>query len=243
SSGMRVRLAFAVAAHLEPDILIVDEVLAVGDAEFQKKAIGKMQDISKGDGRTVLFVSHNMAAVKSLCTRGIVLENGKMIFEGDTNIAIQKYLQNFSQVKINYENREVITGIKTINFFNSKETEINSIVVGEKVKVKFMYSNNNHKKISISIGFFDSYLNFMFSCRSDIIDVMYDKNEGEAILIIDKWPLSEGYYSYNIGVHLGNQVIESVKNAGGFNVLRGDFYGSGKLPGHKKSFYIDYKYF
>ena len=67
---MRVRLAFAVAAHLEPDILVVDEVLAVGDAEFQKKAIGKMQDISKGEGRTVLFVSHNMAAVKSLCTRG-----------------------------------------------------------------------------------------------------------------------------------------------------------------------------
>ncbi|MDP2059012.1 MAG: ABC transporter ATP-binding protein, partial [Flavobacteriaceae bacterium] len=76
SSGMTVRLGFAVAAHLEPDILVVDEVLAVGDAEFQKKAIGKMQDISKTDGRTVLFVSHNMAAVKSLCTRGIVLEYG-----------------------------------------------------------------------------------------------------------------------------------------------------------------------
>ncbi|WP_370003622.1 ABC transporter ATP-binding protein, partial [Winogradskyella sp.] len=82
SSGMRVRLAFAVAAFLEPDILVVDEVLAVGDAEFQKKAIGKMQDISNSDGRTVLFVSHNMAAVKNLCTKGIVLENGKSIFEG-----------------------------------------------------------------------------------------------------------------------------------------------------------------
>ena len=81
SSGMTVRLAFAVAAHLEPDILIIDEVLAVGDAEFQKKAIGKMQDISKGEGRTVLFVSHNMAAVKSLCSRGIVLENGKLVLK------------------------------------------------------------------------------------------------------------------------------------------------------------------
>jgi lipopolysaccharide transport system ATP-binding protein len=89
---MRVRLAFAVAAHLEPDILVVDEVLAVGDAEFQKKAIGKMKDISGNDGRTVLFVSHNMAAVKSLCTRGIVLENGTSVFEGTAEESVDFYL-------------------------------------------------------------------------------------------------------------------------------------------------------
>ncbi|TWO34389.1 ATP-binding cassette domain-containing protein [Seonamhaeicola sediminis] len=93
SSGMRVRLAFAVAAFLEPDILVIDEVLAVGDAEFQKKAIGKMQDISKGEGRTVLFVSHNMASVKSLCTRAIVLEHGEMVFDGNTDEAVSFYLK------------------------------------------------------------------------------------------------------------------------------------------------------
>jgi lipopolysaccharide transport system ATP-binding protein len=92
SSGMRVRLAFAVAAFLEPDILVIDEVLAVGDAEFQKKAIGKMQDISSSDGRTVLFVSHNMAAIKSLCTRAMVLEHGKVVFDGSTNEAVSAYL-------------------------------------------------------------------------------------------------------------------------------------------------------
>ncbi|MCV9931258.1 ABC transporter ATP-binding protein [Flavobacterium sp. LS1R47] len=92
SSGMTVRLAFAVAAFLEPEILVIDEVLAVGDAEFQKKAIGKMQDISKGEGRTVLFVSHNMAAVKSLCTRGIVLEHGKVVFEGEIENVVSYYL-------------------------------------------------------------------------------------------------------------------------------------------------------
>ena len=96
SSGMTVRLAFAVAAHLEPDILVVDEVLAVGDAEFQKKAIGKMQDISTSEGRTVLFVSHNMAAVKSLCTRAIVLQNGETVFEGQTNDAVDFYLHEES---------------------------------------------------------------------------------------------------------------------------------------------------
>lgn len=91
SSGMYVRLAFAVAAFLEPEILIVDEVLAVGDAEFQKKAIGKMQDISRSGGRTVLFVSHNMAAVKSLCTRGVVLEHGRIKFVGNINETLTVY--------------------------------------------------------------------------------------------------------------------------------------------------------
>lgn len=93
SSGMTVRLAFAVAAHLEPDILVIDEVLAVGDAEFQKKAIGKMQEISKGQGRTVLFVSHNMASVKKLCTRGLVLENGHICFTGDIEDCVEHYLK------------------------------------------------------------------------------------------------------------------------------------------------------
>jgi len=91
SSGMMVRLGFAVAAHLEPEILVVDEVLAVGDAEFQKKAIGKMQDVSRNDGRTVLFVSHNMAAVKSLCTTGIVVNDGKLIYEGTSEETIHHY--------------------------------------------------------------------------------------------------------------------------------------------------------
>ena len=93
SSGMYVRLAFSVAAHLEPEILVVDEVLAVGDAEFQKKCLGKMKDVTEKGGRTVLFVSHNMAAIKSLCNRAIVLENGKVTFTGNTSAAINYYLQ------------------------------------------------------------------------------------------------------------------------------------------------------
>ena len=110
SSGMIVRLGFAVAAHLEPEILVIDEVLAVGDAEFQKKAIGKMNSLSKGEGRTVLFVSHNMASVKSLCTRGIVLENGLLAFEGGIENTISHYLnkgdrdQNFLKFDAEYEN-------------------------------------------------------------------------------------------------------------------------------------------
>jgi len=99
SSGMYVRLAFGVAAHLESEILIIDEVLAVGDAEFQKKALGKMKDVSSGEGRTVLFVSHNMAAVKSLCGGGIVLENGKIKFIGNSTDAVTTYLKGDSESK------------------------------------------------------------------------------------------------------------------------------------------------
>ena len=106
SSGMKVRLAFAVAAHLEPEILVVDEVLAVGDAEFQKKAIGKMKDISNKQGRTVLFVSHNMAAVRSICNKGILLENGQLTHSGSAEEIVDEYLKlNADNItkEINYE--------------------------------------------------------------------------------------------------------------------------------------------
>ena len=94
SSGMMVRLGFAIAAHLEPEILVVDEVLAVGDAEFQKKAIGKMKDVSMQGGRTVLFVSHNMDSMLNLCNKGTILENGKVIFESDIRSAVAEYLSS-----------------------------------------------------------------------------------------------------------------------------------------------------
>lgn len=102
SSGMTVRLGFAVAAHLEPEILIVDEVLAVGDAEFQKKAIGKMQDVSRGEGRTVLFVSHNMAAVQSLCRRGVLLEKGEIVKVGEIKPVVDHYLSKDLKSKSSY---------------------------------------------------------------------------------------------------------------------------------------------
>lgn len=108
SSGMTVRLGFAVAAHLDPEILVVDEVLAVGDAEFQKKAIGKMQDISHSHGRTVLFVSHNMGAVRSLCTRGIVLDKGENVFDGGIDESIDYYL-SLNDISSHAEIKEAMT--------------------------------------------------------------------------------------------------------------------------------------
>ncbi len=142
SSGMMVRLGFAIAAHLEPEILVVDEVLAVGDAEFQKKAIGKMQDVSKGEGRTVLFVSHNMAAVRSLCTRGILLNNGIVSYIGNINNTITEYLNkretNNSKKIIDYIT-ELKSGIKIFNIrINGSQYSTSTI-------------KSNQKYIAISI--------------------------------------------------------------------------------------------
>ncbi|WP_405369574.1 polysaccharide ABC transporter ATP-binding protein [Nonlabens sp. Asnod2-A12] len=136
SSGMRVRLGFAVAAFLEPDILVVDEVLAVGDAEFQKKAIGKMQDISNTSGRTVLFVSHNMGSIQQLCTRCLLLEDGSVLYDGESSVAIDKYL---SSGLSNFESELVSQFLQNQNdeVFNLKAVSIYQKDVDHKV----FYSN------------------------------------------------------------------------------------------------------
>jgi lipopolysaccharide transport system ATP-binding protein len=119
SSGMYVRLAFAVAAHLESEILIIDEVLAVGDADFQRKCLGKMDQVAKGEGRTVLFVSHNMAAVKSLCSQGLVIEHGMKTFQGDVSQAVSFYLKGGSDVQ----------HFRSFDFVNHPHFTLNSINV------------------------------------------------------------------------------------------------------------------
>ncbi|MCL7753176.1 ABC transporter ATP-binding protein [Polaribacter sp. Z022] len=156
SSGMTVRLAFAVAAHLEPDILIIDEVLAVGDAEFQKKAIGKMQDISGGEGRTVLFVSHNMTAVKKLCSSAIVLNNGSKIFEGKVNKALDVY-KNLSNVKN-----------KKIDFkeFKNENIKLKSISVSSSNKSVISIDSEIHFKLS----FENTLENINLDCTIELVN-------------------------------------------------------------------------
>jgi lipopolysaccharide transport system ATP-binding protein len=156
SSGMYVRLAFAVAAHLESEILIVDEVLAVGDAEFQKKCLGKMNDVSKGEGRTVLFVSHNMAAVKALCVKGIVLSNGANIFNGPISEAVSSY-QNTGNTVVSFEHKgeiEQAPGNKDIRILKFEvlalEGKIITISSGFSFKVTFF---NNKENINLDTTF------------------------------------------------------------------------------------------
>jgi len=130
SSGMYVRLAFAVAAHLEPEILIIDEVLAVGDAEFQKKCLGKMEDVSKNDGRTVIFVSHNMSAIKSLCNNGILLSNGRNAFSGNIEDTVAFYMSESYNKNPNlyFEDLTLAPGNENIRI---KSFEISPIIGNE----------------------------------------------------------------------------------------------------------------
>jgi lipopolysaccharide transport system ATP-binding protein len=169
SSGMYVRLAFAVAAHLESEILIVDEVLAVGDAEFQKKCLGKMGDISKGEGRTVLFVSHNMAAVKSLCSRAIVLENG-LIKKNDTvESAISYYLSSES----NSMNRRVFEKkydkeyfrLNEISLKNTGKTTDDPISENEEIVLltDFFLKDENASRYHITYHLYNEMGEAMFS--------------------------------------------------------------------------------
>ena len=149
SSGMYVRLAFAVAAHLESEILIVDEVLAVGDAEFQKKCLGKMNDVTKGEGRTILFVSHNLTAIKELCSSGILLDQGKCVFNGGIEESVIEY-QRGSLTKSSYiheGNLEDALGNENIRILEFSATPENGRLIdvdsGVKVKVKFYNSSPN----------------------------------------------------------------------------------------------------
>jgi lipopolysaccharide transport system ATP-binding protein len=173
SSGMTVRLAFAVAAYLEPDILVIDEVLAVGDAEFQRKAIGKMQDISKGEGRTVLFVSHNMTAVQNLCTRLLILEHGNVIFEGNTEQGIKHYLRKESLSVISYKKLDFSSeglNVKSIELVNNNVSGI-SFSYKDKLEVRIHYNlNESLKGLVFVIRVSDENDNVLFtSWNSDSI--------------------------------------------------------------------------
>ena len=189
SSGMTVRLGFAIAAHLDPEILVVDEVLAVGDAEFQKKAIGKMQDVSKGEGRTVLFVSHNMAAVKSLCNRGIVLDKGFIAFDGKIENTILNYISGKTDKKIHYPHKNQVKSVEITSDYRS--IRLNVKYDGERVI----------KKPNLGFVVYDNYDNPLFGTNPinlGVEDFGIPKSKGEIEIIINSPLLTNGTYPVSI---------------------------------------------
>lgn len=228
SSGMMVRLGFAIAAHLEPEILIVDEVLAVGDAEFQEKCLGKMKDVS-GQGRTVLFVSHNMAAIKSLCKRTIVLKNGKVYYDGSVTDGISKYLEalnpSINNGIVEKHHRTINTGmvyIKQLYIENEEFNKGNSIYF------------NNPVIISCEIDFLKDISGVLFDMRiisADGIEFMHSMNAYEDDLADVKRgmiktrvefenKLQPGKYFITFGVHLSDgSTLDYLENVLEINVL------------------------
>jgi lipopolysaccharide transport system ATP-binding protein len=174
SSGMYVRLAFAVAAHLESEILIVDEVLAVGDAEFQKKCLGKMGEVSKGEGRTVLFVSHNMAAVRSLCDQGLFMESGCVSFSGNIENTLDRYLDlNRSNLEsksniVFFNDKSKKSEIKQVFLKNSSGILTNEFLLNEDIIVEIIVWNSSEDKVRFNLSILDKFENIFFIERKVI---------------------------------------------------------------------------
>jgi len=230
SSGMRVRLAFAVAAFLEPDILVIDEVLAVGDAEFQKKAIGKMQDISKGDGRTVLFVSHNMAAVKSLCTRAIVLEHGKTVFEGATDEAVDFYLKNSTiTLQDNIKELESREGLGQVKLTKIEVVDESLITTGAELKIKLNFETTSGvipTRFGLTLSHFNEVKILNVNTALSNNDIDFSKKE--ITCSIPNLPLVEGEYWVSIVVLSVHGMEDYIEKAKKLVVHPTDFFGNGK---------------
>jgi lipopolysaccharide transport system ATP-binding protein len=240
SSGMMVRLGFAVAAFLEPEILIVDEVLAVGDAEFQKKAIGKMQDISSGGGRTVLFVSHNMGSIKNICHRALLLEYGNCDSIGDVTNIVDNYLSKrtdeatgiLDSLNNRSGSRKVL--FHKIHYENIKNNEIKSVLSGEDFYIVFTIKVNEPVK-NVNIGY--SLHNYL----GDTISVLYSGyqnhlfnfNSAGKYLIkcqINNFNLSNGRYLLKGRIEVDNEESDWPKDILSYlDVEKGDFYNTGTV--------------
>ncbi len=251
SSGMRVRLGFAIAAHLDPEILIVDEVLAVGDAEFQKRAIGKMQDISKGEGRTVLFVSHNMTSIKNLCKTGVLMKNGKIDYIGDIDTTIDKYLteqEERSNTKISeIKDRQGDGSIKftDIEYFGKNGEKRDTFEVGEPMTIRINFKVNS-KPSKITTARIDMPINDKLGNKitwlstymyTDIIDL----NKGMVEFYIPKVLLAEGTYTVNLLAQINGQLSDWIRNVSHFYIEFHNFYKYGHtIPIGQGNFITDF---
>lgn len=244
SSGMYVRLAFAIAAHLEPEILLVDEVLAVGDSEFQKKCLGKMRDVAT-EGRTILFVSHNMAAVQQLCQRGIVLNEGNVIFCGTIGDAVQKYIGNMKTLIVpDLEKRKDRKGSQWLKFtkvvlYNSEGKELQQVMNGQDVFVRLYYKSEREKQnasvlasfnVRNSQGYLLTNLNSVDSGHSTLN--IYGEGYFEC-----HWPrfnLKSGSYDCNLFCSVNEEIVDWMQSAFVINVEDGDYFRTGKMIGREQ---------
>ena len=241
SSGMYVRLAFAVAAHLESEILIVDEVLAVGDAEFQKKCLGKMGDISKGEGRTVLFVSHNMAAVENLCTKSMLLTNGIIHSTSDTKTIITNYLSlnvssdlnNKSLIGTNRNGNGILKFTQIALIDDTNNNEVSEIQCGQNVRFRLFFERKEElKNVLLAIGINNMYDERVCFLSNEMIGKSIEINSTSNNYIdfaIDKIPLATGRYSLTVFCSINGIVSDWIENTFYFNIIGGDFYNTGKI--------------
>jgi len=241
SSGMYVRLAFAVAAHLEPEILIVDEVLAVGDAQFQKKCMCKMEDVSAKEGRTILFVSHNMGAVKNLCERVVLLNRGAVEAIGSPADIIQKYMTpEISTSELSFENAFDRTGDKSVSFTSVSYVDehmrpVQVACTGMAIGIVLDYevaAHANYSGLSFEVGFYNLSGELIFLCGNSFSGQAFDNLpvKGKMYCWIPSISLAPGLYSLNIYCGYPGQTMDWIQNASHLRVIDADFFETGKTP-------------
>lgn len=252
SSGMYMRLAFAVAAHMEPEILLVDEVLAVGDAAFQKKCLGKMEDVAQG-GRTVLFVSHNMAAVGTLCSRCVVLDEGGVTFDGKSGPAIEYYfnqIEKYSRLKLSERRDRGGSGIcrfTSLTFEDEEGRSLEVIRAGQAVRIVLEYESKVNEPlyavkvgVHISHSMFGQVLYFDNRISGDLSDSI--PSSGKLVCSIKSLCLMPGSYSITPSLKVRSEFFDYVYDAVVFKVVEDDFYGTGELPARGLFLLSDYSW-
>jgi lipopolysaccharide transport system ATP-binding protein len=242
SVGMRVRLAFAVAAHLEPEILVIDEVLAVGDAAFQQKCLGKIGEVSRS-GRTVLFVSHNAASIESLCTRGIVLDKGRLAFEGSQIDAIDFYAASRSAAGVDLETFAERGGSGEVRIVgmevrNVRGQSMGGARSGEAIEIAMRYRRHSHQtfpRLAVQL-FVTTHVGAPVFTHANWLngDGFGDlPASGTFFCRIPRLPLPPGHYRVGFrlqAVHRGQEPIDAIESALELNVESGDFFRTGKMP-------------
>ena len=245
SSGMYVRLAFAIAAHLEPEILIVDEVLAVGDLAFQQKCLGKMSEVSQ-EGRTILFVSHNMAVVEKLCQRVIVLQRGQIEFQGETEEAIHHYMNKMMAANEAKGHAFDLTGatdrrshvgrlLKRLELYSDEDLPVlEGVRLGSGLKIKICFDlPKPARSFDIGIGFDSMFGQRIFTAHS-LFEPERPTGErvGPQVFVcnIPSFTLMPGLYTIRIWLDINHAEADLVNHAARVNVLESDYYGSGKAP-------------
>lgn len=255
SSGMYVRLAFAVAAHLDPEVLIVDEVLAVGDAEFQRKCLGKMKDVA-GSGRTVILVSHNMAAIQHLCERAIYLRSGELVTSGDTASVIRAYLSaTGAQGAFNIEQRADRSGngkvrFQSVELLDEEGRQIQNFISGNTVIFKIKLKRSSDillSQLHLSAGIDDEIGQRITLLSNEVTGSILDESRESVVDVhvrLPRLPLKQGEYSMTLFSSYGGEVCDWVQDAVKFTVESGDFFHTGKLPPDGQgNFFLEHSFY
>jgi lipopolysaccharide transport system ATP-binding protein len=234
---MYLRLAFAVAAHLEPEILLIDEVLAVGDVAFQKKCLGRMSSVAK-EGRTILFVSHNMAAIANLCNKAVLLQEGRVVLKGETKQVVDRYAGGVSIIAktqlADRKDRQGLGNIKIIavEFLNHERNVTKHGISGKEFTIRMHYKTYGQKEFKNSRALVTVTRNeqVYFVLSTDLVETKQLNVSGDGCInfVIPELPLSQSNYVIHTYIESNREVQDLVTDAAEMSVVDGDYYGAGR---------------